>query len=1116
MGRIHWKKGSVILLALLGLIVFVWANTTPQTLPFTQNWTDTGLITADDNWSGVAGIVGYRGDNLTSTTGIDPQTVLAADDAGVIDVVANITNPSGNSSGGVGECEIADPVVALQGSGTADAPYIKIYLVTTGKSNISVSYNVRDVDGSADNATQQVALHYRVGGSGSFTNIPAAYIADATTGPSQATLVTPVSVTLPAACENQSLVELRIMTTNAAGNDEWVGIDDINITGTSGNQLSINDVSWTEGEAGTETFTFNVSLSAPAGAGGVSFDITTADGTATTADNDYVANSITGALIAEGNSIYAFYVTVNGDTAAEADETFYVNVTNVTGATLGDGTGLGTILDDDTINLSINDVTVTEGDAGTTTAAFAVTLSRPALSGGVSFDIATADGTATVADNDYVAIPLTGVTIPEGQTQYAFNVLVNGDATNESTETFSVNVTNASGTNVTVADGTGAGTITNDDMPYTPIHTVQGSGSESPYKNQTVTTRGIVTARKYNGYFIQSRESLYDEDPDTSEGLQVFTTTAPPSQIVVGDDVVVTGTVSEYIPNADTYSPPLTELTSSTVNAVLYSGVTLPDPIVLTAADTSPAGSIEQLEKYEGMLVEIPSLTTISPTQGSITESSATATSNGTFYGVITGIDRPAREPGIEAPEPIPTEPCCIPRFDGNPERLRVDTDAIDGTSAANLTTGVEITNLVGPLDYGYRTYTILAQSGWSATDNIEPIPVVMGSPSEATIASFNMLRFFDTVNDPDTSDAVLTATAFNNRLAKASLIFRTILQLPDIVGVQEVENLTTLQAIAAKINADVVAGGGTDPQYVAYLEEGNDVGGIDVGFLVKSTRVTVDSVVQYGKDTIFSFPGSDDAPLNDRPPLVLDGTVNLDNETMPLLVIVNHLRSLGSIDDPTDGPRVRAKRQAQAEYLADLIQDFQAADPDVLLASLGDYNAYPFNDGYVDVMGTVRGDPVPADEVLVQVSNDLVDPDLIDLMSTIMAGDAYSYTYDGNTQALDHILVNRNLRNQLDSFQVARINADFPQIYYGDPARPEKLSDHDPEVAYFSWNTPLRGDLNLDGFVDSADLLLFANYFAGNDVILDGSTDLNFSGATDLADLVWLQNEVGGNNPAK
>ena len=151
-----------------------------------------------------------------------------------------------------------------------------------------------------------------------------------------------------------------------------------------------------------------------------------------------------------------------------------------------------------------------------------------------------------------------------------------------------------------MADGTGAGAITNDDMPYTPIHTIQGSGSESPYKNQGATTRGIVTARKYNGYFIQSPESLYDEFPNTSEGLQVFTSSASPAQIVVGADVVVTGTVSESSHLPRPASPPLTELTGSSIVAVLYTGMTLPDPVVLTAADTSPAGALEQLEQLGG------------------------------------------------------------------------------------------------------------------------------------------------------------------------------------------------------------------------------------------------------------------------------------------------------------------------------------------------------------------------------------------------------------------------------------------------------------------------------------------------------------------------------------
>jgi cysteine-rich repeat protein len=225
-------------LALVSPTLTARADTTAQSLPFSQNWTSTGLITADDNWSGVGGINGYRGDSLTSANDVDARTVVApgvaATDtpAGVLDVGANQTNPSTNNSGGVAEFEIANPAVALQGSGTADAPFLLITISTTGQSSIAVAYNIRDLDGSADNAAQQVALQYRIGTSGNFTDVPSAYVSDATTGPSLATLVTPVAVTLPAGVNDQSVVQLRIITTNATGNDEWVGIDDISITGT--------------------------------------------------------------------------------------------------------------------------------------------------------------------------------------------------------------------------------------------------------------------------------------------------------------------------------------------------------------------------------------------------------------------------------------------------------------------------------------------------------------------------------------------------------------------------------------------------------------------------------------------------------------------------------------------------------------------------------------------------------------------------------------------------------------------------------------------------------------------------------------------------------------------
>lgn len=190
-----------------------------------QDWSNTGLITANDDWSSIQSIRGYLGADGTSTTGIDPQTVLMP--LNDIDVVANQTNPNTLTAGGVIEFHLTDPVVALSGSGTADAPCIVIFVNTTSCSNIKIKYDLRDIDGSADNAVQAIALQYRIGETVNFTNIPSGFVADASTGPSLAELVTHVDALLPSDCNNQSQVQIRIITTNAGGNDEYIGIDNI-------------------------------------------------------------------------------------------------------------------------------------------------------------------------------------------------------------------------------------------------------------------------------------------------------------------------------------------------------------------------------------------------------------------------------------------------------------------------------------------------------------------------------------------------------------------------------------------------------------------------------------------------------------------------------------------------------------------------------------------------------------------------------------------------------------------------------------------------------------------------------------------------------------------------
>jgi len=173
-------------------------------------------------------------------------------------------------------------------------------------------------------------------------------------------------------------------------------------------------------------------------------------------------------------------------------------------------------------------------------------------------------------------------------------------------------------------------------------------------------------------------------------------------------------------------------------------------------------------------------------------------------------------------------------------------------------------------------------------------------------------------------------------------------------------------------------------------------------------------------------------------------------NNSVAFTVIVNHLRSLDDIDDPTDGSFVRLKKQKQAEYLANLIQSRQAADPNEKIISIGDYNAYQFSDGYVDVVGTVEGTPAPADQVVL-ASNPLVNPILTDLVNLEDPSQQYSYDFSGSAQEIDQYLLNPPAMSIFSRYATARLNADFPESYRGTFTRPERISDHDWIVGYFT-----------------------------------------------------------------
>jgi len=616
-------------------------------------------------------------------------------------------------------------------------------------------------------------------------------------------------------------------------------------------------------------------------------------------------------------------------------------------------------------------------------------------------------------------------------------------------------------------------------VTLTKIHDIQGPGNSSPFNTQTVSTRGVVTALLSNAFFIEEPDAGWDADPNTSEGLYIY---AAPVGLARGDLVTVKGVVQEYSPATEPLQPTTTELGGVSVTSKFSSGNPLPSVVTIYTGDTNPAGGFYQLEKYEAMRVQAsPSITVVGPTGGTVDEANATSTSSGWFWGVVTGIARPFRETGANVLDPLTAcvGPCVVgsvPRFDGNPERFDIGTRQQVGGTSLDVRAGDVVTGLVGPLLFttsaGYRAWQIFPDPGTGVVST--PGPDATAAPAangrEFTVASFNMERFFDTVDNPamdNSYEAILTPTAFANRLNKASLAIRNYIRYPDILAVAEVENLTTLQAIATKINTDAVAASDPNPQYVAYLQNGTDIA---VGFLVKSAivagstpRVSVSAVVAENAGELFTNPDSTTELLNDRPPLRLMATIHHANgASFPMTVIAIHQKALASIDSTspgsngwsTVGARNRVKRQKQARSLAALINARQVADPTERIIVAGDLNAFEFNDGYTDVTNITTGAAPQTADINVILGNGPViytTPPLTDLIS-FTTSQRYSYSDYGSAQNLDHLMVNSALQSATvtQRLEHARIDADFSETDRNDQNSARRLSDHDPLVGYF------------------------------------------------------------------
>jgi len=219
--------------------------------------------------------------------------------------------------------------------------------------------------------------------------------------------------------------------------------------------ISVRDAVVVEGNSGTTQATFVVALSAPTSQS-VSFSFTTSNGTATSG-SDYIATS--GALtFTPGEVEKPVVVLVNGDTVDEAQETYFLDISNVQNATVSSSRGNGFIVDNDGPTISINDVSVTEGNSGTKAATFTLTLSGPSVEA-IAVRAITTAGTAT-ASTDYNSINLVVIFQP-GTVTRTFEVALIGDTDLESNETFFVNLSDNFAT--TIADGEGVCTVLDDD-----------------------------------------------------------------------------------------------------------------------------------------------------------------------------------------------------------------------------------------------------------------------------------------------------------------------------------------------------------------------------------------------------------------------------------------------------------------------------------------------------------------------------------------------------------------------------------------------------------------------------------------------------------------------------
>lgn len=625
----------------------------------------------------------------------------------------------------------------------------------------------------------------------------------------------------------------------------------------------------------------------------------------------------------------------------------------------------------------------------------------------------------------------------------------------------------------------------------TPIYTLQGSGTSSPFVGQVVTTTGVVTKINNNGFFIQDLTG--DNNPATSDGVFVFTSSAP--SVTLGNLVRVAATVVEFntgaASNADTSSHPVTELTTVTAITVLGTGLSVAPSVI-----TLPFAAGDGFERYEGMLVKINGPLTV---QQNFFEAR---------YGQLTlavgRSETPTNRyrPGAQAQAyAAGTARARIILDDGSSLQNRNPTPYIGASGAPRA--GDSVASVTGVVDYGLATssntgfgdYRIHPTEApvFSVTNPRPAAPEAVGG--NIRLAAMNVLNYFTTFTDGSTATGQTgqgcslggAVSAGNCRGAnnlseftrQRSKIVQALAGLnADAVGLMEIQNNggTAVQNLVDALNAAVGAG-----TYSAVPDPSTGTGtdAIKVAMIYKSARLTPAAAST-----------SDPAAINNRPPLAQ--TFSAANGEK-LTLVVNHLKSKGSCPsagdadapgnvDAGDGQGCwNALRVQQAQALRSFVAQLQnnSGSNDVLL--VGDFNAY------------AQEDPI----------YDLTSSGYIDQIGRFHSF-GYSYVFDGAAGRLDHAISTASLSPKVVRSAHWHINADesvaqdynleFKQPACGtcapDPfngSLPNRSADHDPLLLGLSLYKTVNGTAGRDTLMGTAgdDILVGG---AGADVLTGGA----------------------------